>query len=82
MAERAQGDTFLGPGHRDGVGEVVRCASSAWLQQVRSVAWRLRRRSAVSRPRFDPLWSEQDPSDWVEGVEAAVTPLSATTCSS
>jgi xylulokinase len=25
---------------------------------------------SVSRPH--PLWSEQDPGDWVEGVEAAV----------
>ena len=28
---------------------------------------------SVSRPQ--PLWSEQNPSDWVEGVEAAVAAI-------
>ena len=28
---------------------------------------------SVSRPH--PLWSEQDPGDWVEGVEAAVAAI-------
>ena len=28
---------------------------------------------SVSRPH--PLWSEQDPDDWVEGVEAAVAAI-------
>jgi xylulokinase len=63
MAERAR-DTFLGLDI--GTSSVKALLVDVEQQVVAEASTPL----SVSRPH--PLWSEQDPSDWVEGVEAAV----------
>ena len=63
MAERAR-DTFLGL-------DIGTSSVKALLVDIEQrVVAEASTPLSVSRPH--PLWSEQDPSDWVEGVEAAV----------
>ena len=66
MAERAT-DTFLGLDI--GTSSVKVLLVDAGQRVVAEASAPL----SVSRPH--PLWSEQDPSDWVEGVEAAVAAI-------
>ena len=66
MAERAR-DTFLGL-------DIGTSSVKALLVDVEQrVVAEASTPLSVSRPH--PLWSEQDPSDWVEGVEAAVAAI-------
>jgi xylulokinase len=66
MAERAR-ETFLGL-------DIGTSSVKALLVDVEQrVVAEASTPLSVSRPH--PLWSEQDPSDWVEGVEAAVAAI-------
>ena len=66
MTQRAQ-DTFLGLDI--GTSSVKALLVDADQRVVAEASAPL----SVSRPQ--PLWSEQDPADWVEGVEAAVAAI-------
>ena len=66
MAERAQ-ETFLGLDI--GTSSVKALLVDGAQRVVAEASTPL----SVSRPQA--LWSEQDPSDWVEGVEAAVAAI-------
>jgi xylulokinase len=66
MVERAQ-ETFLGLDI--GTSSVKALLVDAAQSTVAEASVPL----SVSRPH--PLWSEQDPSDWVKGVHAAVTAI-------
>ena len=66
MAERAR-ETFLGLDI--GTSSVKALLVDAGQRVIAEASAPL----SVSRPH--PLWSEQDPSDWVEGVEAAVAAI-------